>query len=108
MRRSWVVLAAATMVAATACSGQGSDGRGEIAAPPSDPAKVSGEITVLTNRTDQIADGTPRPTSVAPLDGYGVPPGCAGPWEGSPSRAAGRRKRITGCPGASPTSAWTP
>ncbi|MFF8953311.1 ABC transporter substrate-binding protein [Streptomyces sp. NPDC014940] len=58
MRRSWVVLAAATMVAATACSGQGSDGRGEIAAPPSDPAKVSGEITVLTNRTDQIADGT--------------------------------------------------
>ncbi|MFF0834994.1 MULTISPECIES: ABC transporter substrate-binding protein [unclassified Streptomyces] len=58
MRRSWVVLAAATMVAATACSGQGNDGRGGIAAPPSDPAKVSGEITVLTNRTDQIADGT--------------------------------------------------
>ncbi|MFI9768051.1 ABC transporter substrate-binding protein [Streptomyces sp. NPDC052415] len=58
MRRSWVALVAATMVAATACSGQEGDQRGEIAAPPSDPAKVSGEITVLTNRTDQIADGT--------------------------------------------------
>lgn len=58
MRRSWVALAAATMVVATACSGQSADERGEIAAPPSDPAKVSGVITVLTNRTDQIADGT--------------------------------------------------
>ncbi|MFI6108677.1 ABC transporter substrate-binding protein [Streptomyces sp. NPDC051310] len=58
MRRSWVAVAAATMVAARGGSGQGGGGRGEIAAPPSDPAKVSGEITVLTNRTDQIADGT--------------------------------------------------
>ncbi|MFF7234940.1 extracellular solute-binding protein [Streptomyces collinus] len=58
MRRNWVALVAATMVAATACSGQGSGGGGEVAAPPGDPAKVSGEITVLTNRTDQIADGT--------------------------------------------------
>ncbi|WP_221349573.1 ABC transporter substrate-binding protein [Streptomyces beigongshangae] len=58
MRKSWMALVAATAVAATACSGQGGGGRGEIAAPPSDPAKVSGEITVLTNRSDQIADGT--------------------------------------------------
>ncbi|MFF7852715.1 extracellular solute-binding protein [Streptomyces sp. NPDC007904] len=58
MRRKWVTLAVATTVAATACSGQGDDVSGEIAAPPSDPAKVSGEITVLTNRTDQISDGT--------------------------------------------------
>ncbi|MFC8404300.1 ABC transporter substrate-binding protein [Streptomyces rochei] len=58
MRRSWVTLVAATMVAATACSGQGGDEPGEIAAPPSDPAKAAGEITVLTNRTDQISDGT--------------------------------------------------
>ncbi|MCZ4119887.1 ABC transporter substrate-binding protein [Streptomyces sp. H39-S7] len=59
MRRSWLALVAATMVAVTACSGQGaSKESGEIAAPPSDPAKVSGDITVLTNRTDQIADGT--------------------------------------------------
>lgn len=58
MRRTRVVLAAAIMVAVTACSGQGSATSGEIAAPPSDPAKVSGGITVLTNRTDQIADGS--------------------------------------------------
>ncbi|MEU3463968.1 extracellular solute-binding protein [Streptomyces sp. NPDC006733] len=59
MRRSWLALVAATMVAVTACSGQGgSKESGEIAAAPSDPAKVSGDITVLTNRTDQIADGT--------------------------------------------------
>ncbi|MEU9590704.1 extracellular solute-binding protein [Streptomyces sp. NPDC048193] len=58
MRRKRVAVVAAVMVAATACSGQGGDGGGEIAAPPSDPAKVSGEITVLTNRTDQMADGT--------------------------------------------------
>ncbi|WP_225823539.1 ABC transporter substrate-binding protein [Streptomyces naphthomycinicus] len=58
MRRKRVGLVAAIMVAATACSGQGSGRQGEIAAPPSDPAKVSGEITVLTNRTDRIADGT--------------------------------------------------
>ncbi|WP_107417779.1 extracellular solute-binding protein [Streptomyces sp. CB03238] len=46
------------MVVATGCSGQREGPSGEIAAPPRDPAKVSGEITVLTNRTDQISDGT--------------------------------------------------
>ncbi|WP_413755332.1 ABC transporter substrate-binding protein [Streptomyces sp. MMBL 11-3] len=56
MRRKSTALVMATMVAATACSG--GSGGGEIAAPPSDPAKVSGEITVLTNRSDQLADGT--------------------------------------------------
>ncbi|MFH9010917.1 extracellular solute-binding protein [Streptomyces sp. NPDC017943] len=58
MRRNWLALTAATMVAATACSGQGGGEPGEIAAPPSDPAKVTGSITVLTNRTDQMTDGT--------------------------------------------------
>ncbi|MET7644183.1 ABC transporter substrate-binding protein [Streptomyces sp. NPDC005426] len=58
MRRACVALVAVTMVAATACSGQGGATSGETAAPPSDPAKVSGGITVLTNRTDQIADGS--------------------------------------------------
>ncbi|CAM5285219.1 ABC transporter substrate-binding protein [Streptomyces atroolivaceus] len=58
MRRACVVLVAATLVAVTACSGQGGAATGEIAAAPSDPAKVSGGITVLTNRTDQIADGS--------------------------------------------------
>ncbi|MFD4218223.1 ABC transporter substrate-binding protein [Streptomyces griseus] len=58
MRRAGVVLVAAILVAVTACSGQEDAASGEIAAPPSDPAKVSGGITVLTNRTDQIADGS--------------------------------------------------
>ncbi|MEU0128371.1 ABC transporter substrate-binding protein [Streptomyces sp. NPDC006289] len=58
MSRAYAVLAAATLVAVTACSGQGGATSGETAAPPGDPAKVSGGITVLTNRTDQIADGT--------------------------------------------------
>ncbi|MER8197546.1 ABC transporter substrate-binding protein [Streptomyces microflavus] len=58
MRRAGVVLVAAIVVAITACSGQEEGSSGEIAAPPSDPAKVSGGITVLTNRTDQIADGS--------------------------------------------------
>ncbi|WP_327269714.1 extracellular solute-binding protein [Streptomyces sp. NBC_01218] len=58
MRRSCVGIVAAIMATATACSGQGGGGGGGIAALPSDPAKVSGEITVLTNRTDQLADGT--------------------------------------------------
>lgn len=58
MRRACVVLVAATMVAVTACSGQEDAASGDIAAPPSDPAKVSGGITVLTNRTDQISDGS--------------------------------------------------
>ncbi|CAM5734630.1 hypothetical protein SMICM304S_11214 [Streptomyces microflavus] len=57
MRRAGVVLVVAIVVAVAACGGQGR-GEGEIAAPPSDPAKVSGGITVLTNRTDQIADGS--------------------------------------------------
>lgn len=58
MRRSCVGIVVGIMVAATACSGQGGGTDGGTAALPSDPAKVSGEITVLTNRTDQMADGT--------------------------------------------------
>ncbi|MFJ9519988.1 ABC transporter substrate-binding protein [Kitasatospora sp. NPDC101801] len=56
MRRGWVAFAAATMVVLTACS---SNGGGATSAPTvnSDPAKVSGSITVLTNRTDQLGDG---------------------------------------------------
>src|SRR3954454_23602690 len=49
------VAAAALMLAA--CSG-GSAGKKAEVAPPSDPAKVSGNITVLTNRTDLVQDGT--------------------------------------------------
>ncbi|MFE3111490.1 ABC transporter substrate-binding protein [Kitasatospora indigofera] len=56
MRRGWLAVAAATMTALTACSSGG--GGASSADAPSDPAKVSGDITVLTNRTDLVQDGT--------------------------------------------------
>lgn len=40
------------------CSGGGTPGAGETAAVPLSPTKVSGDITVLTNRTDLVQDGT--------------------------------------------------
>jgi raffinose/stachyose/melibiose transport system substrate-binding protein len=55
--RRWVGLVAAVTVLATAgCNGTGS--KAGSAAAPTDPAKVSGDITVLTNRTDLASDGT--------------------------------------------------
>ncbi|MFI5531294.1 ABC transporter substrate-binding protein [Kitasatospora sp. NPDC051853] len=56
MRRGWVAVAAATAMLLTAC-GSGGDG-----APPPDggDTRVSGEIKVLTNRVDQLSDGTLR------------------------------------------------
>ncbi|ASY31591.1 MULTISPECIES: extracellular solute-binding protein [Streptomyces] len=60
MRRT--ALAATTVVLATALTACGGSGSGssssEEASAPKDPAKVSGTITVLTNRTDQVQDGT--------------------------------------------------
>ncbi|GAA4876123.1 ABC transporter substrate-binding protein [Kitasatospora terrestris] len=57
MRRGWVAVAAATMVVLTACSsGGGSASSAQTV--NSDASKVSGTITVLTNRTDQLGDGT--------------------------------------------------
>jgi ABC-type glycerol-3-phosphate transport system substrate-binding protein len=57
MTKRWLgVLAAALVIASAGCSGT-SKGGGTAAA-PSDPAKVSGDITVLTQRTDMVADGT--------------------------------------------------
>ncbi|MFI5531290.1 extracellular solute-binding protein [Kitasatospora sp. NPDC051853] len=58
MRRGWVAVAAATMVVLTACSSNGGSGATSVPTVNSDPAKVSGSITVLTNRTDQLGDGT--------------------------------------------------
>jgi ABC-type glycerol-3-phosphate transport system substrate-binding protein len=43
-------------VTVASCSGGG--GEGGTAAAPADPAKVSGDITVLTHKTDLAADGT--------------------------------------------------
>jgi raffinose/stachyose/melibiose transport system substrate-binding protein len=54
-----VALAAAVAVVGTACSSSGSAGSPAAAATAaSDPSAVSGDITVLTNRTDLIGDGT--------------------------------------------------
>ncbi|GAA4885006.1 ABC transporter substrate-binding protein [Kitasatospora terrestris] len=53
-----LVLAAATVLTAAACGGEdrGRPGTGGIASAPAD--RIAGNVTVLTNRTDQIADGT--------------------------------------------------
>lgn len=48
---------AAALLTVAGCGGGGS-ASGEAAESPSDPAKVSGTITVLTNRTDLVQDGT--------------------------------------------------
>ncbi|WP_055598926.1 ABC transporter substrate-binding protein [Streptomyces aureus] len=54
---SGAVLAAVTL-ALSACGGGGGGATGEVAAPPSDPKDVSGEIKVLTQRTDLAQNGT--------------------------------------------------
>ncbi len=50
------VTAAAALLALAACSSSGKAGGSATAS--ADPAKVSGDITVLTNRTDLVSDGT--------------------------------------------------
>lgn len=57
MRRGWAATAAATLAILTACQSQGgATSSGTVAT--DDPSGVSGDITVLTNRTDQVSDGT--------------------------------------------------
>ncbi len=55
-KRSAAVLALALLCAVTGCSGGGKAGGSAQA--PTDPTKVSGDITVLTHKTDLAADGT--------------------------------------------------
>jgi ABC-type glycerol-3-phosphate transport system substrate-binding protein len=55
-RRSAALVVAVLLLAATGCSSGGGDGGS--AAAPTDPSKVSGDITVLTHKTDLAADGT--------------------------------------------------
>lgn len=58
MKKRWMGLLAVTLtLAVTGCSG-GAKGGGVTAAAPTDPGTVSGDITVLTNRTDLVNDGT--------------------------------------------------
>ncbi|MFE5884410.1 ABC transporter substrate-binding protein [Streptomyces hydrogenans] len=51
---------AGVMLALSACGGGGGGATGEVAAPPADPKEVSGEIKVLTQRTDLVQNGTLR------------------------------------------------
>ncbi|MFF9048880.1 ABC transporter substrate-binding protein [Streptomyces parvulus] len=53
-----VALLATAMLTVAGCSGGGSADAGETAAAPVNPDGVSGDITVLTNRTDLVEDGT--------------------------------------------------
>ncbi|MFJ9777318.1 extracellular solute-binding protein [Kitasatospora sp. NPDC101157] len=57
MRRGWMAGTAASMILLTACSSGGGGTASSAATVNSDPAKVSGSITVLTNRTDQLNKG---------------------------------------------------
>ncbi len=52
-----VLLATAALLVAGGCSGGGSKGSGS-AGSPTDPSKVSGDITVLTHKTDLAGNGT--------------------------------------------------
>ncbi|MFD0686064.1 extracellular solute-binding protein [Actinomadura fibrosa] len=60
MRRTRVGAGAAALAVGLAACGGGAGGAGDSGAVPvpADPAKVTGSITVLTNRTDQVQDGT--------------------------------------------------
>jgi ABC-type glycerol-3-phosphate transport system substrate-binding protein len=53
-----VALLTTAMLTVAGCSGGGSPNADETAAAPVSPDGVSGDITVLTNRTDLVQDGT--------------------------------------------------
>src|SRR5690349_19919016 len=55
-KRSAVLVAAALLLAVTGCSG--TTAKSGTAAAPTDPTKVTGDITVLTHKTDLAQDGT--------------------------------------------------
>ncbi|MYW66868.1 extracellular solute-binding protein [Streptomyces sp. SID8379] len=57
-------LLATALLTVTGCGGGGAS-TGEAATAPSDPGKVSGTITVLTNRTDLVQDGTMKKYAAA-------------------------------------------
>jgi raffinose/stachyose/melibiose transport system substrate-binding protein len=58
LRRSFVAVLAATALVAAACGGSSTPAASDDALSPADPNSVSGDITVLTNRTDLVTDGT--------------------------------------------------
>ncbi|MDN0197380.1 ABC transporter substrate-binding protein [Streptomyces sp. S.PNR 29] len=58
MNRRTVLAIAAAALLLSSCTGTGGTSRGADAKAPDDPSKVSGTITVLTQRTDLVQDGT--------------------------------------------------
>ncbi|MFF7901416.1 ABC transporter substrate-binding protein [Streptomyces sp. NPDC007920] len=57
--------AATTALLLAGCTGTGGVAQGQDAEAPKDPAKVSGTITVLTQRTDLVQDGTMKKYAAA-------------------------------------------
>jgi ABC-type glycerol-3-phosphate transport system substrate-binding protein len=57
-RRAFAAVALAGALLMAGCNSGGETGSGADAASPTDPANLSGEITVLTNRTDLVTDGS--------------------------------------------------
>ncbi|MGW4912871.1 ABC transporter substrate-binding protein [Streptomyces sp. NPDC004270] len=57
-RRTLAALATGTALLLAGCTGTGSTTKGADAKAPDDPSKVTGTITVLTQRTDLVQDGT--------------------------------------------------
>ncbi|MFJ5778977.1 ABC transporter substrate-binding protein [Streptomyces sp. NPDC093094] len=53
-----VALLVTTALTVAGCGGGGTPNAGETATAPLNPASVTGDITVLTNRTDLVDDGT--------------------------------------------------
>ncbi|MER6348461.1 extracellular solute-binding protein [Streptomyces sp. NPDC001595] len=58
MNRRTALTAAAAALLLSACTGTGGSTKGAEAKAPDDPAEVSGTITVLTQRTDLVQNGT--------------------------------------------------
>ncbi|WP_259464561.1 extracellular solute-binding protein [Streptomyces sp. TLI_171] len=57
MRRGWAAVGSAAALVLTGCTGGGGPAPLAGAVFTADPAKVSGTITVLTNRVDQVNSG---------------------------------------------------
>ena len=64
-RRTVLAIAAGAALVLTACTGTGATSKGADAKAPDDPAKVSGTIKVLTQRTDLVQDGTMKKYAAA-------------------------------------------
>jgi ABC-type glycerol-3-phosphate transport system substrate-binding protein len=64
-RRPILALALGAALLIPGCTGTGGTAKGADADAPDDPSKVGGSITVLTQRTDLVADGTMKKYAAA-------------------------------------------